>query len=156
MAQNVTITSVIDVKMRRFFKIDISDLQVMRVDACLKIHPQIYKMGNQDLYMVKIVNEIPSTPSIEPIGFTFRNGIAVYLWRDSAWSHISINANSLKSKAWDLYRRKLIEHKYLNEFLSMANGYQFYLPMVITDKADNSIPYVYYRLLYPIQDPFNK
>ncbi len=146
----------IGAKMRRFFKIDISDLQVMRVGACLKVNPSIHKMGDKELYMVKIINEIPATPSIEPIGFTIHSGSAVYLWRDSTWSHLSINANILINKVWDLFNRNRIEHNYLIEFVEMMNGYKFYLPMVITDKADRSIPYVYYRLLYPIQDPFNK
>jgi hypothetical protein len=128
----------------------------MCVGACLKLDPSIYKMGNKELYMVKIINEIPATPSMEPIGFTTQSGSAVYLWRDSTWSHLSINASILLNKAWDLFKKNLIEHNYLIEFEEMANGYKWYVPTVTTDKADTSIPYVYYRLLYPIQDPFNK
>lgn len=128
----------------------------MRVGSSLKLHPMIHKIGDSDLYMVQIINEIPATPSVEPIGFTFRDGIAVYLWRDLTWSHLSINANMLRDRVWKLLCDHEINEGYFTEMIHMINGYKFYIPMVMSNKNDGDIPYMYYRLLYQIADPFNK
>jgi hypothetical protein len=113
-------------------------------------------MGDSDLYMVQIINEVPTTPSVEPIGFTFRDGIAVYLWRDLTWSHLSVNAKMLSDRVLQLLSDHEISDEYITEMMHMINGYKFYIPMVMSNKIDGDIPYMYYRLLYPIADPFNK
>jgi hypothetical protein len=134
-------------KMPHLYKYDSSDLHVMRVGLNVRMPSQMYKMGGKILYLVQIINEVPIDPSYDPIGFTMENGNAKYYWRDDTWSHISVNADLLVSKAFQCFKDKILSYDDYTTMTQLLSGYKYHVPLVISN-----FRFICYRLLYPLSD----